>query len=429
MTSRRQRIAVIGGGISGLASAYFLARQHDVVLMESAATLGGHANTVDITLDGHAMAVDAGFLVCNDRTYPNLLALFAELGVETYASDMSFGVSLHQGDLEWAGTSLDTVFAQRRRLLDPAFLGMLRDIMRFNRAAPANLAQCQAHPQSLRQLLSAGRYGMQFRDAYLLPMAAAIWSSAPADILDFPAATFLRFCINHGLLQLNHRPQWRTVRGGSREYVRRIAATLPEVRLACRLHGVTRTETGVLVRSAGTIPRLEPFDAVVFATHAPQTLALLQDATREEHDVLSAFRYQHNLAWLHTDTDLMPRRRKVWSAWNYLGARAEDGHQGVCVSYWLNRLQALPGKREVMVTLNPPQAPAPESRIASFDYEHPVFDQRAIDGQARLPAIQGRHRAWFAGAWTGYGFHEDGLKSALRVAADFDLAPSWASLP
>jgi predicted NAD/FAD-binding protein len=429
MTSGRQRIAVIGGGISGLASAYFLARQHEVVLLEAAATLGGHANTVDIELDGHAMAVDTGFLVCNDRTYPNLLALFDELGVDTYASDMSFGVSMGEGELEWAGTSLDTVFAQRRRLLDPAFLGMLRDIMRFNRAAPANLSQCQAHPQSLRQLLVSGGYGAQFREAYLLPMAAAIWSSAPADILDFPAATFLRFCINHGLLQINDRPQWRTVRGGSREYVRRIAERLPEVRLGCRLQSVTRTDTGVLVRTAGPVPREEQFDAVVFATHAPQTLALLHDATIEEQEVLSAFRYQHNLAWLHTDSRLMPRRRKVWSAWNYLGARAADGHQAVCVSYWLNRLQALPGQRDLMVTLNPPQPPSPECRIASFDYEHPVFDQRAIDGQRRLPTIQGRHRVWFAGAWTGYGFHEDGLKSALRVAADFKLAPGWATLP
>jgi len=423
-----QRIAVIGAGIAGLASAYLLARRHDVVLYEAAATLGGHANTVEIAPQGQPFAVDTGFLVFNDWTYPNLIALFKELGVETYATDMSFGVSMDEGQFEWAGTNLDTVFAQRKRLLQPAFLGMLRDILRFNRAAHANLAACEGRPLSLRHLLDEGRYGAMFRDAYLVPMAAAIWSSSPADILDFPAATFLRFCINHGLLQINDRPRWRTVRGGSREYVRRIAATLPDVRLDSRLLGVTRNEHGVLVRSGGDVALEEQFDAVVFATHAPQTLALLQDATIEEQQVLGAVRYQANTAWLHSDLSLMPRRHKVWSAWNYLGSRHSDGSRAVCVSYWLNRLQDLPCQTDVILTLNPAQPPAAATVMGRFDYEHPVFDQPAIDAQRRLPGIQGRHRAWFAGAWTGYGFHEDGLKSALRVIRDFGVTPSWASL-
>jgi len=428
MIPNGQRIAVIGAGIAGLASAYLLARRHEVVLYEAAATLGGHANTVEIAPQGRPFAVDTGFLVFNDWTYPNLIALFKELDVETYATDMSFGVSMDEGQFEWAGTNLDTVFAQRKRLLQPAFLGMLRDILRFNRAAQANLAACEGRPLSLRHLLDEGRYGAMFRDAYLVPMAAAIWSSSPADILDFPAATFLRFCINHGLLQINDRPRWRTVRGGSREYVRRIAATLPDVRLGSRLASVTRNEHGVLVRSAGDAAREEQFDAVVFATHAPQTLALLQDATIEEHQVLGAVRYQANTAWLHSDLSLMPRRRKVWSAWNYLGSRHSDGSRAVCVSYWLNRLQDLPCQTDVILTLNPPQPPAAATVMGRFDYEHPVFDQPAIDAQRRLPGIQGRHRAWFAGAWTGYGFHEDGLKSALRVIRDFGVTPAWASL-
>jgi predicted NAD/FAD-binding protein len=427
MTQARQKIAVIGAGISGLASAYFLARQHDVVVYEAGSYIGGHTNTVDVTLEGLSFPVDTGFLVFNEATYPNLIALLEELGVDSYATDMSFGVSLDGGEFEWAGTSLDTVFAQRRRLLSPAFLDMLRDILRFNRAAESNLAASLVSPASLEQLLAAGGYGAMFRDAYLLPMAAAIWSSAPADILQFPAATFLRFCLNHGLLQVNDRPQWRTVKGGAREYVRKITATLPAVRLNTEVLAVLRSDDAVTVR---THSGYEQFDSVVFATHAPDTLHMLSDADAEERSLLSAVRYQANTAYLHTDLSLMPQRRKVWSSWNYLGAAsaAQDGARAVCVSYWLNQLQALPCKSAVMVTLNPFSPPAADKTIAKFDYDHPVFDQAAISAQNTLAAIQGKRHTWFAGAWTGYGFHEDGLKSALRVVADFGLAPSWAKV-
>jgi len=256
MTQARQKIAVIGAGISGLASAYFLARRHDVVLYEAGSYIGGHTNTVDVTLEGRTFPVDTGFLVFNEATYPNLIALLDELGVDSYATDMSFGVSQDGGRLEWAGTNLDTVFAQRRRLLSPAFLGMLRDILRFNRAAESNLAASLAAPASLEQLLVAGRYGAMFRDTYLLPMAAAIWSSAPADILQFPAATFLRFCINHGLLQVNDRPQWRTVKGGAREYVRKIVATLPTVRSNTQVRAVLRGDDVVVIDAAALVARL-----------------------------------------------------------------------------------------------------------------------------------------------------------------------------
>lgn len=427
MTQARQKIAVIGAGISGLASAYFLARRHDVVLYEAGSYIGGHSNTVEVTLEGLSFPVDTGFLVFNEATYPNLIALLDELDVDSYATDMSFGVSLDGGEFEWAGTSLDSVFAQRRRLLSPAFLGMLRDILRFNRAAQSNLAASLVAPVSLEQLLAVGSYGAMFRDAYLLPMAAAIWSSAPADILQFPAATFLRFCLNHGLLQVNDRPQWRTVKGGAREYVKRIVATLPTVRPNTEVLAVLRHEDGVTVR---THDGEEQFDSVVFATHAPDTLRMLTDADAEERALLSAVRYQANTAYLHTDLSLMPQRRKVWSSWNYLGAAsaAQDGTRAVCVSYWLNQLQALPCKSAVMVTLNPFSPPAADKTIAKFDYEHPIFDQAAISAQTALASIQGKRRTWFAGAWTGYGFHEDGLKSALRVVADFGVAPSWAKV-
>jgi predicted NAD/FAD-binding protein len=428
MTTARKRIAVIGAGISGLATAYFLNRRHDVVLFEAGSYLGGHANTVDIELEGQRCAVDTGFLVYNEKTYPNLIALFDELGVASIASDMSFGVSMNDGALEWAGTSLDTVFAQRRRLASPAFLGMLRDILHFNRHAEDFLAECESDRATLEQLLARHRYGSMFRDAYLLPMAAAIWSSSPQDILRFPAATFLRFCLNHALLQVNGRPQWRTVRGGSRNYVQAIAATLPDCRLNTPVHEVRRSGAEVLVRH-GALMQVEAFDAVVFATHAPATLSLMADASERERAILGAVRYQPNTAWLHTDAGLMPQRRKVWSAWNYLSSRQRDGSQPVCVSYWLNQLQSLPFEQPVVVTLNPPAPPAADKVLARFEYDHPIMDQPAIDAQRALPQIQGGGGIWYTGAWTGYGFHEDGLKSALRVAAAFDAAPAWAALP
>jgi len=426
MNSARQRIAVIGSGISGLASAYLLSRNHEVVLFEAGRYLGGHTNTVDITLEGQTHPVDTGFLVFNQATYPNLIALFAELGVKTYATDMSFGVSLDDGKLEWAGTDLNSVFAQRRRIFSPSFLGMLRDVLRFNAAANTNLALCSENNATLGQLLATGGYGHSFRDAYLLPMAAAIWSSSPNDILEFPASTFLRFCLNHALLQVNNRPQWQTVQGGAREYVRKIAATLSDIRLQTPVLSVARQASGVLVHT-GT--GAEHFDAVVFATHAPDTLAMLSDANTAETELLSALRYQANTAVLHTDARQLPKLKKVWSAWNYLGGANVDGQRPVCVSYLLNQLQNLPFQTPVVVTLNPFTPPAAETVLAQFEYQHPVFDHAAIAAQAQLPQIQGKNRTWFAGAWTGYGFHEDGLKSALRVAADFNLAPAWTTLP
>lgn len=427
MNPPRKRIAIIGSGISGLASAYFLNRKHDVVLFEAGGYLGGHTNTVDVTLEGRCHGVDTGFLVYNERTYPNLVALFDELGVDSIASDMSFGVSMDGGALEWAGSSLDTVFAQRLNAGSPSFLRMLWDILHFNRNAERFLQWSKQTALTLGQLLQQEGYGARFRDAYLLPMAAAIWSSSPSDILQFPAATFLRFCLNHGLLQVNDRPQWRTVAGGARHYVHKIAATLPDIRLNTPVYSVRRSAGRMQVwsNSAGA----DEFDAVVFATHAPTTLAMLHDASQTERAILGGVRYQPNTAYLHTDANLMPRRRKVWSAWNYLAGAQSDGQRPVCVSYWLNQLQALPFETPVIVTLNPHTLPADSKLLAKFDYAHPVMDLATVRAQQQLAQIQGKGGVWFAGAWTGYGFHEDGLKSALRIAAAFDTAPLWSVLP
>ncbi|WP_370459780.1 NAD(P)/FAD-dependent oxidoreductase [Aquitalea sp. LB_tupeE] len=419
----RQRVAVIGGGIAGLASAWLLADQHEVTLFEAADYAGGHTNTVDLQLEGQSFAVDTGFLVFNERTYPNLIALFQQLGVPSCSTDMSFSVSLDRGRDEWAGSSLGTVFAQRSKLLSLPFYHMLYDILRFNRAAPGLLQQVLAAPLTLGELLEVEGYGNRFRDHYLLPMAAAIWSSPSKEILDFPAASFLRFCLNHGLLQISQRPRWFTVPGGARQYVEKLCQRIQHVRLCSPVSRVERDEQGVLVCSPHGEER---FDSVIFATHAPQTLAMLADASREERDILSAVRYQPNTAVLHGDASLLPKRQKTWSAWNFLAETGQPSQRAVCVSYLLNALQPLPVSQPVIVTLNPLRDPDRNLEYARFVYEHPLFDDAAIAAQTRLPMLQGKRHSWFAGAWTGYGFHEDGLKSALRVAQDFVKLPDWA---
>ena len=417
------KIAVVGAGISGLSCAYRLVQGGaDVTLYEAGAYFGGHSNTVDVTLDGATFGVDTGFLVFNERTYPNLIALFAELGVETAPSDMSFSVKLPLRDrpgakvLEWAGSNLDTVFAQRANLLNPRFLRMVSDIVRFNKQATA-LATSGAMPAvSLGEFLDQHGYSAQFRAWYLLPMAACIWSCPSDQMLAFPVSTFIRFCHNHGLLQVSDRPQWHTVRGGSRNYVQKLLAAIPGKRVATPVTSVTRnSQGGARSVRVETAEMAEQFDQLVLACHSDQSLALLHDARPDERSVLAAVRYQPNRAVLHTDATCLPRSRKAWSAWNYQSNAAPTPQ--VCVHYLLNQLQPLPCTTPVIVSLNPIDEPDPAKVLASFDYAHPVFDEAAVAAQGRLGAAQGVQNTWFAGAWTGYGFHEDGLKSGLAVAA------------
>jgi predicted NAD/FAD-binding protein len=415
------KVAIVGSGISGLGCAHALLGERpqavQVTLFEAASRLGGHTNTVDVRLDGIEHPVDTGFLVFNERTYPNLIRLLADLGVPTARSDMSFAVSVPAAGgrrLEWAGTDLAGVFAQRRNLLSPRFLGMLADVLRFNRQA-TRIAQGREvdGAQTLGEFLDRHRYGENFRRWYLLPMAAAIWSCPMDTMLAYPLATFIRFCDNHGLLQVNDRPQWYTVAGGARQYVQKIAARLLDVRLGTPVLDVRRNEAAGKV-NVRTERGVEAFDHVVLACHSNQSAALLADADDTERRLLADARYQPNRAVLHTDPRLMPQTRSVWSSWNYLSNGGAD--PDVSVSYLLNKLQPLPFRTPVFVSLNPIIEPAPDKVIAEFDYEHPIFDVRMIAAQQRLPDVQGRRRVWLAGAWTGYGFHEDGLKSGLAVA-------------
>jgi predicted NAD/FAD-binding protein len=419
----KQRIAVVGAGISGLAAAWLLGSRHAVTLFEAGDVLGGHTNTVDVTLEGRTHPVDTGFLVFNDKTYPNLIALFALLGVESVETEMSFAVSLESPNLEWAGSNLATIFGQKRNLVRRRFWAMLSDILRFNRECTAWLAANPDNDRRLKDFLDQGGYSRAFADWYLLPMAAAIWSCPTGQMLDMPLATFIRFCHNHGLLQVFDRPMWRTVKGGGREYVRRLAAQLDDVRTACPVTAVRRSGSGLaLTHRHGT----EHFDQVVMACHSDQALAILGDAASPaQRDVLSAIRYQPNRAVLHTDPALLPRDRRLWSAWNYFAGHGEPGHQPVGVSYLINRLQPLPFRTPVVVTLNPAREPDPASVIARFDYAHPIFDGPAIAAQQRLPAVQGIGGVWLAGAWGSYGFHEDGLRSALAVANRLGVVAPW----
>lgn len=409
------RIAVVGSGIAGLGAALLLGRQgHAVSVFEAAPRAGGHSHTVDVTIGGLSFPVDTGFLVFNDRTYPRLLRLFDELGVDSVASSMSFSVRNDRAGIEWAGTNVATLFAQPRNALRPAYWRMLADILRFNRTTTALAREDRVWSVTLGEFLEAERYSDAFRDWYLVPMAAAIWSSPARDILDFPLPSFVRFCHNHGLLAVAGRPQWRTVRGGSRSYVRKIVAHLKDLRLATPVTRVKRLRGGVEIDSAAR--RAERFDAVVLACHADQALGLLADPSPAEARLLARVRYQPNRVLLHTDAALLPRSRRAWSSWNYLAADDPAGDRPVAVSYLVNKLQPLPVEQPVIVTLNPPFEPDPRRVIDEFEYAHPLLDAKAIDAQRGLALLQGQRHTWYAGAWTGYGFHEDGLASAHAVA-------------
>lgn len=407
------KIAIVGAGVSGLTAWYLLRRRHEVTVFEAADWIGGHTHTVDVRDGERALAVDTGFIVFNDRTYPNFVKLLRALDVARKKSDMSFSVRCEDSGIEYNGTSLDTLFAQRRNLLRPSFLGMVRDILRFNREATA-FARNGAQPITLGDFVSRKGYGSSFVDRYLIPMGAAIWSAEPERMLEFPFVTFARFFDNHGFLTVDDRPQWYVVDGGSRTYVERIVAGFEDrVRVSTPIEAVRRRSDRIEVVPAGR--PAEHFDAVVLAVHSDQAFRMLADATDEERAILGAIPYQANSVTLHTDAAILPKTRKAWAAWNY--HRDSDARLGV--TYWMNRLQSLDATKEWCVTLNRDERIADAAVERRFVYEHPIYTQAAIDAQERSSRIQGRDRTFFAGAWLGYGFHEDGVKSGLTVASHF----------
>ena len=419
----RMKLAIVGSGISGLAVAHTLKDHADITVFEAGDYFGGHTHTVDITLPTPqglvTHGVDTGFLVFNERTYPNLINLFAELNVETAPSDMSFSVkvpgALNGKTLEWSGTDLNSVFAQRGNLVNPRFWRMLADVMRFN-ALCTRIAKEQREKelqQPLSDFLRTHKFSEPFRDWYFLPMLGCIWSCPTDQMLQFPVATMIRFCHNHGLIQVTNRPQWFSVVGGARNYVEKILAGVHDKRLNTPVRLIERDEMGVRIITDG---HAERFDQVVIATHTDQALSMLRQASGEERSLLGAIRYQDNRAVLHTDASVLPANPKTWAAWNYeRAASSERESSRVCLHYLLNRLQRIPFAQPVVVSLNPLQDIDPATIVGEYDYAHPVFDLGAIEAQKRLPLLQGQQHTWYAGAWTGYGFHEDGLKSGLQV--------------
>jgi predicted NAD/FAD-binding protein len=411
---RSLNIAVVGTGISGLAAAWLLSQRHQVTVYERAERPGGHSNTISVVQKERVIPVDTGFIVFNRTTYPNLTALFELLDVPTRVSEMSFAVSLQGGSFEYCGNSVAGLFAQPVNMLRPRFWTMLADLLRFYRNAELDSSRVLDPKLSLGEYLARGGYREPLLQYHLLPMASAIWSAPPAEILKYPAAAFLRFNHNHGLLRISGRPAWETVVGGSRTYVQRLTASFADrIRFDSEVHSVGRESGSILVTDSRG--RCETFDHIVLACHADQALATLADPSDQERDLLGAFRYSRNVAVLHTDESFMPKRHRVWSSWNFLGLSEGDR---VCVTYWMNRLQGIESEAPLLVTLNPARAPKAGTILHTESYDHPIVDEASTTAQQDVWDLQGQRNTWFCGAYFGAGFHEDGLQAGLAVAEE-----------
>ena len=416
----RLRIAVVGTGVAGISAAWLISQHHEVTVFEKGPWIGGHCNTVDAVYKGggreRSIPVDTGFIVYNEKTYPNLTALFRHIDIATEASDMSFSASVDKGKFEYSGYSLRTMIAQKRNLMRPRFWNMVWDIMRFFREVAADADLPAYRRMALGTYLAANGYSEAFLRDYLLPLGSSIWSASLRDMRAYPLEAFVRFFKNHGLLEAKqkNRPQWRTVTGGSRSYVRKLTASFADrIRMNCAVRAVARFSTHVdITLSDGSVER---FDHVVVATHSDQALAMLADPSAEERRLLGAIRYERNHAILHTDVTLMPKRRKAWASWNYISAAKDADSRLVCLTYWMNLLQNIDPCFPLFVTLNPHREPTAGTQIAAFEYEHPIFDHAALDAQQQLWTLQGSNRTWYCGAYFGHGFHEDGLQAGLAV--------------
>ena len=422
----RKKIAVVGSGVSGAAAAWALDPVHEVTLFEADGRPGGHTATVDIDYDGRTIPVDTGFIVYNELNYPDLTALFAHFGVATHESSMGFSLSLDGGRMEWSGQSYRAVFAQKRNFFSPTFLWMLREILRFNRLCTLDRDSGRLGGATIGEYLRFRRFSASFRDDYLIPMAAAIWSTPRVRMLDFPASTFISFFENHRLIH-DERPMWRTVTGGARNYLSHLLSPLGDrLRLGTPAERILRDDEGVTLWASG---QAERFDEVVIAAHSDQALAMLGDPSDDEASILKAIPYRPNRVELHRDERLMPRRRAVWSAWNYLRSGGENGEADVCVTYWMNRLQGIPEETPVFISLNPTIEPREELVFGEWTFDHPQFDAAAIAAQFRLDDLQGQRHTRFAGAWTGHGFHEHGLRSGLDAAEALGGVVPWREQP
>lgn len=434
MTTKHQSIAIIGSGITGLSASWLLHKKYKVTLFEKNSHIGGHTHTHDVPEDDKMLSIDSGFIVYNEKNYPNLVGLFNQLDVETQATDMSFAFSLDKGKLEYSGTDLKGMFAQRRNLFSLKHWRLIAEIVRFNKVAHAALADINKNnpttllfnhgvPLTLAAFLAQHKFSHDLQQHYLLPMGAAIWS-CPMEVMNsFPAYSFLRFFSNHGLIDLHNRPQWRSVVGGSREYVKKIMAEADlEIKGAAK--SVVRHKHAVDVLVEEECLR---FDQVIFACHADEALALLETASPDEQDILGCFNYQENQTYLHTDVSLMPQRKKAWCSWNYLASseKGQGATKKVTATYWMNSLQTLQSDQQYLVTLNPFYQIDPSKVIKEMTYHHPVFDHDALHAQTRLKEIQGKNNSWFCGSYSGYGFHEDALSSSLAVCEQLGVIAPW----